>query len=63
MGPVPWEAMKCCHGSLIGINDVLDPRTPRVRCVQKSMSNSPPYSKGLVTSKIPIYINNSKLDI
>ena len=26
MGPVPWEAMKCCHGSLIGINDVFRPQ-------------------------------------
>ena len=26
MGPVPWEAMKCCHGSLMGINDVFRPQ-------------------------------------
>ena len=47
MGPVPWEAMKCCHGSLMGINDVFRPQDTlcevRAEIGSLSQNNSPPY--------------------
>ena len=46
MGPVPWEAMKCCHGSLMGINDVFRPQDTlcevRAEIGSLSQNNSPP---------------------
>ena len=54
MGPVPWEAMKCCHGSLMGINDVFRPQDTlcevRAEIGSLSQNNIPPYNKHQINS-------------